>query len=266
MQAIILAAGQGKRLHPHTEDWPKCMIPLGGRPLLHWQLDALRSCGVRPDVVVIGGYRHDRINAPGIRLLVNHRFDCTNMVATLFCGVDAIVEGEDLLICYGDIVYESGVLQALLACRAPVCVAADRAWRRLWQLRMDDPLRDAETFKMYADGRLLELGKKPRSYAEVEAQYIGLIRVRGDHVHLVLEHYRRMDRARQYDGKDFANMYMTSFIQDLIDNNWEVCAALVQNGWLEIDTSTDLARYQAMFDNGSLRDYCDLGCTGGQLS
>nr|MCU0936065.1 NTP transferase domain-containing protein [Gammaproteobacteria bacterium] len=41
MKAIILSAGQGKRLLPATERSPKCTVPLAGRPLIEWQLDHL---------------------------------------------------------------------------------------------------------------------------------------------------------------------------------------------------------------------------------
>ena len=43
MKAIILSAGQGRRLLPLTEDTPKCLLPLSGRSLLEWQLRALAA-------------------------------------------------------------------------------------------------------------------------------------------------------------------------------------------------------------------------------
>ena len=56
MKAILLGAGQGTRLRPHTLDRPKCMVEAGGRPLLHWQLDTLRSAGIQEVVVVRAFY------------------------------------------------------------------------------------------------------------------------------------------------------------------------------------------------------------------
>jgi choline kinase len=49
-----------------------------------------------------------------------------------------------------------------------------------------------------------------------------------------------MNREAIYDGKDFENMYMTSFIQHLIDSGWEARAALINNGWAEVDCEADL--------------------------
>ncbi len=258
MNTIILAAGQGTRLRPYTEHQPKCMVPLGGKPLLHWQLEALRACGVHESIVIVAGYEAEHIEAPGTDRAMNPRYASTNMVETLFCARDYMESGEDLLICYGDIVYEPRVLRTLLASTAPISLAADRAWRRLWQLRMADPLSDAETFKMETSGAVIELGKIPRSYDEVEAQYMGLILVRGDYVGALKKFFDDMDRSRTYDGKDFDNMYMTSFLQLLIERGWRTQACLVNNGWLEIDTADELELYQRLHESGELKSYCDL--------
>ena len=259
MNTIILAAGQGTRLRPYTDKQPKCMVPLGGKPLLHWQLEALSDCGVKADsIVIVAGYEAEGIEAPGTSRVLNPRYTSTNMVETLFCARDYMVQGEDLLICYGDIVYEPRVMRVLLGSISPVSLVADSSWRKLWQLRMTDPLDDAETFKMDVNGAIHELGKVPTSYDEVEAQYMGLIRVRGDHVDKFIRFYENMDRSKIYDGKDFDNMYMTSFLQQLIDHEWHIQSCLVNNGWLEIDTAAELELYQQLHESGELKSYCYL--------
>lgn len=258
MQTLILAAGQGTRLRPYTEDRPKCMVSLAGVPLLHRQLAAMKQCGIHDGITIIGGYRSGDLDTMGADLVINPEYATTNMVRTLFCAEERMKPGEDLLISYGDIVYEPQVLQAVLDCDAPICLAADSEWRRLWQLRMDEPLGDAETFRMDDNGFVKELGKKPESYDQVQAQYMGLIKVRGDQVQAFKEMFNSMDRAAVYDGKDFDNMYMTSFIQHLIDSGWLVKASLVSNGWLEVDTSDELEAYSAMAQDGRLDTYCKL--------
>ena len=56
--AIILAAGRGSRMRELTDTKPKCLLELAGRPLLHWQLDALRDAGVERIVLVRGYAAH----------------------------------------------------------------------------------------------------------------------------------------------------------------------------------------------------------------
>lgn len=257
MNALILAAGQGTRLRPLTNDRPKCLVELCGTSLLERQTKVLRRAGIQ-DITVVSGYRADQIAARGFDVLVNTRYAMTNMVTTLFSAAGLMTSSQDLLICYGDIVYESRVLDALLAGEAPLTVMIDRQWLRFWRLRLEDPLTDAETLKLDPGGRLRELGKKPCDYSEIEGQYMGLIKVRADHVEGLKRVYASMDRDATYDGKNFDNMYMTSFIQYLVDHGWEVRVAETDNGWLEVDTLSDLQRYEAMAADGTLAPFYNL--------
>lgn len=250
MRAIILAAGQGTRLRPLTESRPKCLVELAGRPLLNWQLDVLRSAGIT-DIHLVAGYRaEDMLNLP-LTLHRNSRFEDTNMVYTLFCALEVMQGDVDLLIAYGDIVYESRVLNKLLACDAPICVAADKAWLRYWSSRMTDPLADAETFRMDDNGRITELGCKPGSVEEVQAQYMGLIKVRRESVTALVRFWNDLKNSAGQEGGNWEQMYMTDFLQLLIDSGWDVSASLTDNGWLEVDEPSDLALADSGFWNAS---------------
>lgn len=247
MKIIILAAGQGTRLRPLTDNKPKCMVELHGKPLLHHQLETLEKCGVeKQNIALVAGYLQEALIAPGIKQYRNDDYDKTNMVGTLFAAEDCMQEDEDLIISYGDIVYTPEVFNKLLTTQGELVIAADLDWYKLWKLRMDNPLDDAETFKMTDTGKVLELGKKPQTQADAEAQYIGLIKIAGNKVKDFIQHYKNMDKAATYDGKDYANMYMTSLLQHLIDNGWHAQAALINNGWLEVDSLEDLEAYKSI--------------------
>ncbi|MCE5297242.1 MAG: NTP transferase domain-containing protein [Euryarchaeota archaeon] len=60
MQAVILAAGEGKRLRPFTMTRPKVMLPIGNKPILEFVVEALVSNGVR-DIILVVGYKKERI-------------------------------------------------------------------------------------------------------------------------------------------------------------------------------------------------------------
>lgn len=260
MRAIILAAGQGTRLTPITRDRPKCLVELGGLCLLDHQVVTLKSQGIN-DITVIAGYLAESITVRGFRLVVNPDFASSNMVYTLFCADDLFAGDSDLLISYGDIVYEPGVLEALLSSNAPLSVVVDREWRRYWELRMDDPLSDAETMKIDSHMMITELGKTPRDYEEVQGQYIGLIKVRRDRVVGLRQLYEAMDPDGIFDGKTRKQMYMTTFIQHAIDSGWPVEAVPISNGWLELDTYTDFQLYRRMEAEGTLAVFFRFGST-----
>lgn len=60
MYALILAGGRGERLRPYTEDRPKQMVPINGKPILEYQLEWLRQEGV-DHAVILCGYLHQVI-------------------------------------------------------------------------------------------------------------------------------------------------------------------------------------------------------------
>ena len=247
MKVIILAAGQGTRLRPYTNDRPKCMVSLYGKPLLHHQLYVMDQCGIdRTDIAVVGGYLQEKLDAPGIKQFTNPLFAETNMVETLFSAEEFMADDQDLIIAYGDIIYQKDVLESLLATEGELVVAADLEWEKLWSLRMENPLDDAETFKISKQGFVTELGKKPTVIADAEAQYMGLIKVTASKVNAFKASYHLLDRQALYDGKDFLNMYMTSFLQGLIESEWKVTPCLISNGWLEVDTAEELELYERL--------------------
>ena len=96
MNAIILAAGEGKRLRPLTLTKPKCMVELFGRPLIEQQLSVFRSCGIN-DITIVTGYKSELINFPNINYIKNKNFGITNMIESLFCAIDKFVSGGLML-------------------------------------------------------------------------------------------------------------------------------------------------------------------------
>jgi len=60
MKAVILAAGEGKRLRPFTETMPKVMLPVANRPILEYVVDALKNSGIK-EIIIIVGYKKEVI-------------------------------------------------------------------------------------------------------------------------------------------------------------------------------------------------------------
>jgi L-glutamine-phosphate cytidylyltransferase len=237
MKAIVLAAGQGARLRPLTDDRPKCMVAYKGVPLIDRILASLRQAGIS-DIVVIKGYMADALQPAWVRTYVNPNYATGNMVATLFTA-EAELEG-DVVISYSDIAYGPDVVRALVRADSDVAIVVDRAWRDLWAQRMPDPLADAETLKLDGAGFVRELGKKPRGYADIEGQYIGLIKLSAAGARALRTLYASLDRNALYDGQSFEKMYMTSLLQLAIDSGIPVKAAVIEGGWIEIDAPSDL--------------------------
>jgi choline kinase len=240
---LILAAGEGTRLRPYTYDCPKGLVPLFGKPLVSHQIDTLKACGVE-SIAIATGYKAEKFAALGYQMFHNELFASTNMVESLFAARSCLEQAKgDVLISYGDIVYQQKNLQSVLATDGDIVVMVDDGWLDLWSARNENPLNDAETLKYGKQGQIIELGKKPTSLDDINGQYTGLIKIPSQKIADFISFYDQLDRAVQYDGRAFEQMYMTSFLQLLIDAGWMVMPAHVSHGWLEVDTVEDLQLY-----------------------
>ena len=236
-KAIILAAGEGTRLRPYTLDRPKCLVEVNGKSLLDRQLAVLATEAIDP-VILIGGYRVEMLNRPGVEIRVNPRYAETNMVWTLFCAESDL--SDSVLLCYGDIVYSRNILRAVLESKADIAVAIDLDWESYWRARNEDPLTDAETLKLATDGRILEVGQKPKSLADIEGQYMGLMKFSAKGLQLLKKTFHDAKSIGTLRGKSLEKVFMTDLLQAMIDLNYRLDAVLVHGGWVEVDTVSDL--------------------------
>lgn len=120
--AVVLAAGRGKGLEALTEDKPKIMLPVAGKPLLRWLVDGFKKQGIN-DITVVGGYQAQAIDTAGIKLAVNAHHAQTGELASLACAADAMQ--TDTVIAYGDLLFRSYILRDLLESDAPFSVVVD---------------------------------------------------------------------------------------------------------------------------------------------
>lgn len=245
MKAIILAAGQGTRLMPLTAEKPKCMIEYNGKPIIDHILNTMLDSGIS-DISIVAGYKKERLfkhcSGRNIKFYSNEHFSSTNMVYSLFCAENEFT--DDVIISYSDIVYNSSVSDTLMVSNAPISVIADKQWLKLWELRMENPLDDAESLKLDGHNNIIEIGKKTKTYSDIQGQYIGLIKIKKEAIGKVKQFYYSLDKLKLYDGKDFNNMFMTTFIQLIIDNLMPVKAVFIKGNWLEIDSHSDLSAYE----------------------
>jgi choline kinase len=231
-----------------TADKPKCLVEVRGKTILDSQLEVFRRSGVSK-VTVVSGYRGSQIKRRGVQKKHNPDFATTNMVWTLFNSGVFQESDCDLVVSYGDIVFDLAVLQELRGNKADVSVVVDTDWERLWRERFSDPLSDAETLRMDSSNRLIEIGKKIGTLDEVMGQYIGLTKFSRSFRDSALKIWKRLGRAAEGKSDEFRQMYMTEFIQHLIDADSQVVATPIVGGWMEFDSQADVELYNSKKDD-----------------
>ncbi len=247
MKAIILAAGMGTRLGKYTQGKPKCMLEFRGKPLLQWQVGALRKAGIN-DIVVVGGYEAEKLQAEGVTFRTNLRFASTNMVGTLMAARDDLKTTHDgILVAYADILYEPRLVKAMAEYQGDIGVMVDEDWQDYWKARLDDWESDVESLVMGPDGRITELGTPRCPLSAAMARYVGLIRFSRQGVQALMQVFdenqaRFGGKAEKWrQSKSFDLAYMTCMLQELIARGTRVQAVYERTAaW---DRDGTLARF-----------------------
>ncbi len=240
--AIILAAGQGTRLRPLTDDIPKCMVEVNGKPMLNRQLDILQSIGIE-NIIVVTGYEENKINDPRITKVFNEEYASTNKLYSLLCAEDYL-EGN-IIVTYGDIIYSEEILKKLVEDERDIVIASDEEWQNYWELRFEDPLTDAESFKKGENGKVQSLGKKAKSIEEIEGQFIGMVKLSQKGVESIKNEYHNCkDNALCRNnawgsGRVLRKAYMTDLMNHFAHIG-ELYFNPIERGWFEVDDPKDL--------------------------
>ncbi len=251
MKVIILAAGQGTRLRPMTDDRPKCMVEVNGKSMVERQLETMHSCGIQDkDIIIVAGYCSDvlaeKLKDTQIHLIINEAYETTNMVYSLMCAKDLMESEDDVVVSYGDIIYNTAVFRKILEAQDDMSVIVDDGWHEYWSQRCENPLDDAETLMYDYDSFLMEIGQKTADINKVQSQYIGLMRFKNEGLKAMLSLCAEAEQ-RSIQGiplwrtdRNYKKMYMTDLLQGLIDEGYRLRAVHIQRGWFEIDDTDDL--------------------------
>ena len=132
MQAIILAAGMGRRLGELTDDNTKCMLEVNGTRLIHRTLDNLTEVGIKRVVLVVGYKAEnvkrligDRYKDIDIVYVENKIYDKTNNIYSLFLAREYLLEKDSLLL-ESDLIFESSVLRKIVENTYPNIALVDK--------------------------------------------------------------------------------------------------------------------------------------------
>jgi L-glutamine-phosphate cytidylyltransferase len=239
MKAIILSAGQGSRLLPHTEATPKCLLSLGGETILGHQVRELAAAGVRR-IVVVTGFRAvaveaelERLRRSGLSLssVFNPFYGVADNLGSCWMA-RAEMECEFVLV-NGDTLFERAIPDRLLATAAayPVTLTIDRK-----------ESYDSDDMKVALDGhRLVEVGKRLDS-DRVDGESIGMSLYRGRGPRLFTEVLDSFMRT----GAGIRSWYLKAV--DALAQRGAVGTVSIDGlRWGEVDFPHDLARARRLF-------------------
>lgn len=224
MRAIILAAGSAKRLRPLTDDRPKCMLEVGGSPILDHQLAALAAIGVSQVVVVVGWHAETFRPFEGrITTVVNEVHETTNSLYSFWLAGEHL--DDDLLLLNSDVLFGRDLLDLLVACEAPDALLVDT-----------DASLDAEAMKVEVrDGRVTAMSKELEA-GRSSGENLGVIKLSRAGAR---DLWQAAERAVKH-GR--LKAWLPYGIDAICRKREFVALSCGERPWIEIDTPADLER------------------------
>lgn len=223
--AIILAAGNGRRMGRLTADRPKCLLEVDGRSLIDRQIASLAACGIR-DVTVVIGHCADTVRArlgDRVTYVENRRYRDTNSLYSLWLARHRLAGGS--LILNADVLAPTPLIQRLLRSPAEDAVLVERG----------RPLGAEEMKIVLWLGYVVDFGKElPREQADGEN--VGIVKFGAGGARRLIRHLEALIAAGH--ERAWAPLAFRAFAQE------QPLRAVSTGGlpWTEIDFPEDLER------------------------
>jgi choline kinase len=240
MKAIILGAGQGKRLLPATVDKPKCMLQIGEKTIIEWQIDNLHKYGIK-EIVVITGFQSllledflQKRYGDSVKTIFNPFYSVSDNLMSCWIAYDEL--NSDFMIINGDTLFEAHIINKLLSTKTHnIIVTIDTKDRY-----------DADDMKVTFDkisNKLLRVGKDiPLEEINGEAIGIHFFRDKGPY------YFRKAIQKFIRDEKALKMWYLSIINELAINSDVGVCC-IKGLKWVEIDYPEDLKKAESTVVN-----------------
>ena len=236
MKAFILAAGVSRRLYPHTYNTPKCLLDVGGKPIIHYQLEALESLGIIDITMIVGYHRemlidHVTSHFPNLNFnfIVNHHYFETNAAYSVHLGREILSSDEHVLM-NADVVYPKALLRKTV--NSPYLTA----------LAVDAKVCGREEVKVIDGGenKIVAIGKELIE-SQCLGEFIGVAKLSKEFTGLFS---KSLDQLILSGG---VNDYFEAGIQPLLDKTDVHFEDVSKYPCLEIDFIEDLESARKLF-------------------
>jgi choline kinase len=231
LKAIILSAGQGRRLMPLTSNMAKCALPLHGISILEWQLSQISQCDI-DEVIVVTGFAFEKVDnivesikSIKVRTLHNPMYAHTDNLGT--CWEARSEMDEPFVLMNGDTLFESAVLQRLLNSEKPysITLATDTK-----------PQFDLDDMKVIADDQRLLKVSKQLDISLVSSESIGLMVFDKSGAKAFTEKLEEM-----MDKSDALKLWYLSAIDQLASEGIVGICPIDGMSWCEVDDAADFS-------------------------
>lgn len=251
MRPVLIGAGRGSRLQHRTEEIPKTLVPVMGKPMLEWILEALAAAGfTKKDVVFVCGYKREVLQEryPEFTYVVNHDWENNNILESLLCAREHLKDG--FVSSYTDIVYRPKCVKDVVDAPWDKVLVCDTDWRRRYVRRTQHPESDAE--KMLAEGsRIVDISRTIPS-EKASGEFIGVAKFTAAGAKDLVEAYEEAKaNCPTLGDRPFQKAYLIHLFQRMIERGSEFHRVDTPGGYMELDTLQDLEFAESWWNGGT---------------
>ena len=237
-QALVLAASRGNNLYELTEDRPKAMLRIRGKPLLQRLVDEFKRHAVN-DITVIAGYKSESLDVGGVDIRLNDRYEATGELYSLACARDKF--SDDMVIIYGDLLFRSYILQDLLDRDGEIVIVVDSliddveisgTLDYVWCDRPDD-----RSMFMQEVSLVHVTEGKPAGPDKPSGRWTGMMRVRTQGRQWLEQ---ALDALGDQDG--FDRLSMPDLLNYLVSQGRTITVHYINGHWLDVNSVNDIDR------------------------
>jgi phosphoenolpyruvate phosphomutase len=248
--AIILAASRGEELHELTLTRPKTMISISGKSILQRLVEDLKSQCVH-NITVVGGYRAEAINVPGVSMVNNPDYAGSKDLSSLRCALDKV--GKHTVIVYGDLLARRYIIRDLLKTNKALTIVVDSNISAKLQKKTpgdyvrcscadDRGIFDSEVQLMcvYDKGNV-------NDFNEVHGQWVGIMLVHDEGKDWLEESIRCLEKR-----DDFHTLSVTDMLNHIALSGHPVHVIYVSGHWLDVNNLPDIEQAGAFIQDITL--------------
>jgi len=238
LKAIILAAGQGKRFSHREEKMPKCLMTIGETTLLNIQIDTLYRCGI-DNIILVRGYKKDKIDIPGITYYDNDKYEETNVLYSLFVAQEELE--DDVVVLYSDIYYEEELLRKIISSTNDISLGSLINFRDMHDVKSVVSTEDIELIDFSNDFSIKNIGKKMAlDSSRAKGQFVGIFKLTQtgcERIKKFFDYYKL--KVNQDSQHIYKQAWITDLFSEMIDFGCKIKAVIADKGWFEVNTFED---------------------------
>lgn len=241
MILIILAAGRGSRLKNKTNDCPKCLVKVNGKPIIDFMENFINNFH---KTFIVCGYKKNQLEQnfdknKKINFIFNKDYRTTNMVHSLFLINQKHIGNNDIVISYSDIIFDEKIYKNFKKKQSLITIYKN--WYKYWKKRMaaNKIRQDAEDL-VIDKKKVLSIGEKIKNKFP-KYQFMGLTKLTNKDF-LKLKKFYIKNKNKKIDFTSFLNMAIQSNIINLK-------YAPTNKFWFEIDNNKDIKVVEKIINN-----------------